>query len=606
MKSIKLRLVIMYIALVFIVMVSCGTFMIYRIKTNEEARVKNELKSDADNIKENIINVYLASEAQSENLSLSGFDDYAESPEEYFQRALKAAVTNSQREWNIIDAGTYKTIASTATSDTFNLPTYKNTAVINAVAGESNFLPGREYSDINGRSRTWMEYASPVKDDLGNMRYVIYVRMDAESVLKSINETTNTIALALVLAILLSGVIGILFSSTLTGPIALLTRKAKELAQGNYQEIEVASKDEIGQLSESFNNMAKELQRSMENMENEKNKMEIVLYNMTDGVLAYDNNGSLIHANAVSQDLLNIKNIDEIPLHEMMEVLAPGTTEFSINDIDNFKGVTLSLGDKFIDASFNPYKNKDNKLEGLVIVLQDITKHKKLDNMRKEFVANVSHEMRTPLTTIKSYTETLLDGAVEQKHLAKDFLEVIAGETDRMTLIVRDLLELSSLDNDQMVLDMQQTSLKQLIKQTVKQNILTAEKQKKELIFEEPDDDMIINIDSARIGQVLGNIISNAIKYSNEGSTIKIYTHDNEKFYKVFVKDNGMGIPKEDIRRIFERFYRVDKARSRALGGTGLGLSIAQEIMQAHGGKISASSELGKGTTMILRFPRSV
>jgi len=148
-------------------------------------------------------------------------------------------------------------------------------------------------------------------------------------------------------------------------------------------------------------------------------------------------------------------------------------------------------------------------------------------------------------------------------------------------------------------------SLKQILKQTVKQHKLTAEKQDKEIILEEPEQEMIVHIDPSRISQVLGNIISNSIKYSGVGSTIRIYTEESRDYYRIYVIDNGIGIPKEDLRRIFERFYRVDKARSRAMGGTGLGLSIAKEIMEAHGGKISASSEFGKGTTMILRFPKT-
>jgi two-component system sensor histidine kinase VicK len=523
---------------------------------------------------------------------------------EYFQRALAGMAQSAQTEINIIDAETGKTLASTATSDMLNMPVYVNSVIISALNGKEAFMSGRKSEDLNGRQLTWMEYARPVAID-GGGAYVVYARMDASGVLRSLSRTTGTISLSIGLAIALSAFIGVLFAGTLTVPIAALTRKAKELAGGGgYQEIAVNSKDEIGQLTQSFNDMARDLNLSMSNMENEKNKLEIVLYNMTDGVLAYDASGSLIHANAVSREMLNIYELETVPLADMARILSGGAkTPGDLNEA--WKGGTLTVGDKFIETGFNPYRNKDGRLEGVVIVLQDITRHKKLDDMRKEFVANVSHEIRTPLTTIKSYAETLLDDGVDNPETARDFLSVINSETDRMTLIAHDLLELSNFDNNRLVLNRERVSLAELVRQSVKAHSLTAEKRGQTLIFDEPKSDMETDIDAPRVSQALYNIISNAMKYSHDGAKIKVYARESAKFLDVFVKDDGIGIPKEDLARIFERFYRVDKARSRALGGTGLGLSIASEIMKAHGGEIKASSELSEGTTMLLRFPRA-
>jgi len=222
--------------------------------------------------------------------------------------------------------------------------------------------------------------------------------------------------------------------------------------------------------------------------------------------------------------------------------------------------------------------------------------------MRKEFVANVSHELRTPLTTIKTYTETLIDGALVDTNVALDFLRVIDSEAQRMALLVTDLLELSKLDNKQLSLDLEILELNTLISQSVIQNSILAEKKNQCIQFSPYSNACFIEADSGRINQVLTNIINNAINYSPTGSSISIDVEDVDKYFRVYIKDNGMGIPREDLRRIFERFYRVDKARSRAMGGTGLGLAIAKEIMEAHNFRITANSELGKGTTMILRF----
>jgi len=228
-----------------------------------------------------------------------------------------------------------------------------------------------------------------------------------------------------------------------------------------------------------------------------------------------------------------------------------------------------------------------------------------LDNMRKDFVANVSHEIRTPLTTIRSYAETLLDGAAEDANLRNEFLNVITNEADRMASIVKDLLELSRFDSNRMEFDFEITDLIALVSANVRQHKISVEKDNKEITFINSLDTAYVYIDPERINQVLNNIIINSFRYSGDDAKTEVEIRESKLFYMVYITDNGIGIPKEDLRMVFERFYRVDKARSRELGGTGLGLSIAKEIMEAHGGRINASSELGRGTTMMLRFPKS-
>jgi two-component system sensor histidine kinase VicK len=219
-------------------------------------------------------------------------------------------------------------------------------------------------------------------------------------------------------------------------------------------------------------------------------------------------------------------------------------------------------------------------------------------------VANVSHELRTPLTTVKSYSETLLDGALEQPEIAHEFLQIIDSEADRMALLVSDLLQLSRFDNNQFELRCSLVRLDEVLQNSYSQHKILAEKKNQKYTYTPMKEAIRVCVDVDRIGQVLSNVIGNAIKYSPEGSTIAIFTTVTEGYVKVYIKDNGIGIPKEDLPRIFERFYRVDKARSRAMGGTGLGLAISKEIMELHGGSINAESEYGKGTTMILWIPK--
>jgi two-component system sensor histidine kinase VicK len=319
----------------------------------------------------------------------------------------------------------------------------------------------------------------------------------------------------------------------------------------------------------------------------------------------------LIHANNSASDLLSAEDFtnytftDMLTFLEISEQFTENQTEGQRTNEASYYEVTRENGEKFLSLNVTPYFNQNRVLEGYVLVIQDITKHKKLDNMRKDFVANVSHEIRTPLTTIKTYSETLIDWVLdENKEMSKELLSVIDSEADRMTFIVQDLLDLSKLDNIQ--LDLQETDLREIIRQCIKQNELFAEQRSMTVEYDDPPLPLAINADVKRINQIINNIISNAIKYTPEGGKVRIYTSESDKYYRIYIKDNGIGIPSDDLRHIFDRFYRVDKARSREMGGTGLGLAIAKEYIEAHGGKITAVSEYGKGTTMLLRFDKLV
>ena len=227
-----------------------------------------------------------------------------------------------------------------------------------------------------------------------------------------------------------------------------------------------------------------------------------------------------------------------------------------------------------------------------------------LDNMRKEFVANVSHELRTPLTSIRTYTETLLEGALEEPETASRFLKIVDDEAQRMSLLVTDLLELSRLDSAKSQLDQDVLDLAGLLRVTIRQSKILAEQKNQEIIFESPDESYFILANAPRINQVISNVLSNSIKYSPENTTITVTVETTDTDFKVHIKDQGVGIPEESLNRIFDRFYRVDKGRSRSMGGTGLGLAIAKEIIEEHGGSLSATSTLGEGTIMTLRLNR--
>lgn len=582
MRSIKWKLIIMYLGLVLIVMIVSGSYILLSLRNIEIEKSRKELELYADKINIQVIE-----------------DNDAERFQENLLRTGPDAVGI---HGNILDANG-DTIASTSTLEG-PYPVYNDQAIIAAMYGMSSFSSGKKSTDSFALLKEWMSYATPIKGEDDKVNYIIYTRLDAGDMRASLDQTTKIIIIAVAISLFLAVIMGYVFAQTLTGPILALTRGAKNMAEGNFeQSLKVRSSDEIGQLTSSFNYMASELTKNMSEISKEKNRLEILLHNMSDGVISFNKDGELMLANTAALEMLEVDKID-------MD-FSTFIREYDINsavylDMGNepSKKVTFPVGKQFINANFTPYYSVAGQIEGLVVVLQDITEQKKLDDMRKEFVANVSHELRTPLTTVKSYTETLMDGAIEDREIAMEFLGIIDGEADRMAFLVRDLLQLSRFDNKQVHLDITQIEMNEFLLLTVKQNKIHAEAKRQVLSFEPYSENVVIYGDRDRVGQVVNNIVTNAMKYSLEQAVIKIYISEEDSYYKISVKDTGMGISREDLPRIFERFYRVDKARSRAMGGTGLGLAIAKEIMESHGGRLTAESEYGKGTVMTMWFPK--
>lgn len=574
----------MYLSLVFMVMIVTGSYILLSMQKTEIDKARTQLALYAEKISEQVVESYEEADFQ------TGIEQFT-----------RTSSSGSQIQGNILN-DRLETVASTTVSQP-PFPEYKNTVVSMALSGEIGFDDSRK--DLESDT-TWICYAMPAMTINGAVKYVVYAQMNASSMQESLAQTTRTIIVAVLLALVLAMLMAYVFSKTITGPIHQLTAKAKLLAEGDLkQTVEVFSEDEIGQLSESFNYMASELNKTVGETFREKNKLEAILHNMTDGVISFDKNGDISHANTVAAEMLEVDKLD-FTLDMFTRKYNLELDEPSETDEDNRTvqlQYTFSVGEKYINAGFSPYFNETEEIEGIVVVLQDITKQKKLDDMRKEFVANVSHEMRTPLTTIKSYTETLMFGALEEKDIAMEFLNIINTETDRMSFLVRDLLQLTRFDNKQVKFKFTKVYINEFISENVRQNKIHAENKKQNLILELwHDDNAYIAADRDRVNQVINNITTNAIKYSPENATIRIYVTEDKNYYKINVSDTGMGISKEDLPRIFERFYRVDKARSRAMGGTGLGLAIAKEIMEGHDGKLTAESEYGKGTKMTMWF----
>lgn len=443
----------------------------------------------------------------------------------------------------------------------------------------------------------YIDYAYPLN------RHIIYVKDNKQELLALNNNVIVIIAQALLIGILLSLVLGFFMSRTLTRPIANLTKKAQSISEGNYaQRIDVKSDDELGKLAATFNDMAVMIKNSMDEISREKNKLETVLQHMNDGVLAFDTDRRLILINSEAKAMLGIKDDTDITFDSYFKSLGLTVTMSELLYLKSMVKQEIEFGGKYFNAFFATFKSDNTALSsGVVVVIQDLTDMQQLELSRREFVANVSHELRTPLTTIKTYAETMAESADGEDD--KHFLGVIIHEVDRMTRIVKDLLTLSSLDHRKLSIFKKEFSIDKLLYEVVTKLSVEAQSLGKKITYTAATELPKICADRDRIEQVIINIISNSVKYTGDNGVIQVFAGFlyNEIYIKI--KDNGIGIPKEDLPKVFERFYRVDKARSREKGGTGLGLSIAYEIIKLHGGTISIDSVRGEGTEVIIKLP---
>jgi len=584
MKSIKWKLALLYLALISIVMISSGTFIVFELQRVENENSRTMLESYVERIREQIARGGIYSR-------------------EDFQALLQHPVAAfSQYRGNILDSAG-NTIATTVET-TPPFTNHRNSVIVSALAGRPAFSANDVNQDMTSmRVRRWMSYAEPFTHN--GESFVIFVQMEADSVNQSMENAVTIIVMASFWALAITSVVGYVFANNITTPIKGLTGKAKEFAAGNLDQelVDVKSEDEIGQLTNSLNHMARELNATILAISEERNKQEIIFQNMSDGIIAFDGRGEVMQFNFAAEDMLG--EIDkDFNLAGLAKIVSVSVEDITKLNSDAVSEATFSRDERYISANFSPYTNKQNEVGGIIAVLQDVTKHKKLDEMRKEFIANVSHEIRTPLTTIKSYSETLLSGAAEDAQIRDKFLKIINDDADRMTFLVKDLLQLSKFDNNQFDYKYRKWDLNYIVKESIFKNKILADNKKQSIYFTPFEGEAEVVVDIDRIGQVLSNIISNAVKYSFEEKAIFVHIEESEKFFKLLVRDEGIGIPKEDLKRVFERFFRVDKARSRAMGGTGLGLPIAQEIMERHGGRIVAQSDIGEGTTMTAFFPK--
>ena len=462
-------------------------------------------------------------------------------------------------------------------------------------------LNEKREGDESDLTASYMDLALPISR--GEEDYVIYILDQRATVRELNNQLFQLIIEALVFGLVISVLLSFLLSRAMVTPIRALTRGAQRVAEGDFgHEIQVESHDEIGVLTNAFNAMSRQLQSTLQEVESERTKLSTLFLHMTDGVVAFNQSGEVIHSNPAAEEMLG----QAIPVgglvtygdlfQDMVPLETVLTTDRDCLEIETVWGERILL---LLLAPFNREKQV-----GVLVVVHDVTQQVKNETMRKEFVANVSHELRTPITNIRSYAETLAENPDLPPDTTASFLGVILSESDRMTHIVQDLLTLSRFDSGHSELNLTTFPFAGLLEESCQAMRIEAQRRGHTLRLEGTGGLPAIRADRERISQVVMNVLSNAIKYTPDGGRIVLTAGCTPDRVWLEVADNGIGIPPEDRDRIFERFYRVDKARSRESGGTGLGLSIAQEIVRQHQGSLTLVDRPGPGTTLRLELKR--
>lgn len=469
--------------------------------------------------------------------------------------------------------------------------------VVQAIRSE---ISGNEIRYSDTIEEEMLYYAVPIKNKgelIGILRTARPIKFIRSVLIEDIKSYLFFFLILAVITILL----GWRLTYTIVKPLETVTETAEKISEGDLSErIPVRRyNSEIEKLARMFNLMADELEDKIIEISQEKNKIEAILESMVDGVIAVDKNGEISLINTAARRIFNIE-AEEIKGKNLITTLFNHRIDMYLQRaFDTKESIKREIKyknpePKIIQATFIPLLDEKQNISGGVIVLTDITELRKLETVRNDFVANVSHELRTPLTSIVGYLDTLLESNVEDPEIRNRFLKIIKEETDRLSILIKDLLNLSKIESQSF--DLKPDDFSEVLDKVV--NLLQKNAEDKNINLKIEIDDKLPPVYMVReqIKQVLINLIDNAIKYTPAGGEIEITVEEEADKVYFSVKDNGMGIPKADQERIFERFYRVDKARSRSLGGTGIGLSIVRNIIKQHGSEIQVKSREGAGS----------
>lgn len=593
-KSIRWRLSILYFVLVFIAMAIVGILVSDRLEDYYLTQVEENLLSISNNT----------------IMSLLPDGDLRDYRAEIQNNIEKIALPSGFNVY-LIDTGDFEVIAASNESvagrnamDLLDAEAIMQTMVDKSTKKyEKNLADGMNISKI---------YARFIPNISGEDRYIVYTSASLTPAYQSLKATSKIIVNAGMVALLVTLIASYIISGSITNPINELNRKANLIARGDFsQRTEVTSNDEIGTLGNTFNFLTERLSETLVEISSEKSKLDAIISNMADGLMAVDENGFVVLYNNSLLRILQVKSIDLYGnnLRQLAKEVGISLNLAEIKKSREEKGegtfvIKIPCG-KTLSVSTAYYNDEAKKLNGYVMLFHDITESQKLEEMRREFVANVSHELKTPITTIKAYAETLNSGMVDDEGTRQEFMNIIEKEADRMTTLVSDLLELSHIDFKKTQVSIQEVEILPLVEECLEHLKMYYEGKQQKILWEDRENPTAL-VDRNKMAQVIVNILSNASKYTAKEGRISLGVKAEDGQVYIRIRDNGIGIPAGEVDRVFERFYRVDKGRARDMGGTGLGLAIARDTVRVMGGDIFARSELGQGSEFIIRIPQKI
>ncbi|EJA1907854.1 cell wall metabolism sensor histidine kinase WalK [Staphylococcus pseudintermedius] len=591
-QSLHTKLVIVYVLLIIIGMQIIGLYFTNSLEKEMTETFKTNISQNAKQIELGIEKIYADG-----NDSGNTQKDIQNLLNEYANR-------NEMIEIRFID------------KDQIIIATSKqsNRTIINQKANDSSIQKalslGQENSDTvlkdygEGKQRVWIKNMPVVTGD--GMIGDIYIESNINQVYDQLSNINQIFIVGTGISLIITVILGFFIARTITKPITDMRNQTVEMSKGNYtQRVKIYGNDEIGELALAFNNLSKRVQEAQANTESEKRRLDSVITHMSDGVIATDRRGRVRIINDMALKMLG-KSKEEVSGHFIFDVLDL-RDEFSLEELnENNDSVLIDINEEegiIARVNFSTIVQDTGFVTGYIAVLHDVTEQQQIERERREFVANVSHELRTPLTSMNSYIEALEEGAWRDESIAPQFLSVTHEETERMIRLVNDLLHLSKMDNETETITKEIVDFNMFINKIINRHEMAA----KDTTFvrDIPRETIFTEVDPDKMTQVFDNVITNAMKYSRGEKRVEFHVKHNPVHSRltIRIKDNGIGIPINKVDKIFDRFFRVDKARTRKMGGTGLGLAISKEIVEAHNGRIWANSVEGQGTSIFITLP---
>lgn len=595
-QSIYFKIPLLFLFILLISFQFIGVFFIDQLESQTINQAKAQINTQADFLMNNVVNVMVnnAEDSQQTYVQLNQTLDTFTST-----LPVRINVVNNSETIIATNQGSELSLIGTQTTE----PEVRN-VILNRSMMEL------ESYDNETKTPQYQIIKPLLTPDGTSTLGALLIETNLNQVYQQNNNIIDLFVQATFLAIVIAIVIALVLSQGLTRPIEEMRQQALRISEGVYNyPATIYGTDELGELANTINELAIKVKDAQESTESERQRLDGILRHMTDGVIGTDHRGKVLLVNDRALSLLNLRE-DQAHGQSILKLLGI-EDQFKLNDLFRKEQEILMVQDdaeqSIYKGEFSIIKRDSGFISGLVCVLTDVTEQQKTEQERRDFVSNVSHELRTPLTSIKSYSEALAEGAWQDESIAPHFLEVIESESNRMIRMISNLLDLSKIDGGQIVLNKDYVDLKRVLNFILDRLEFTVandpDGENYQIVREFTPRDIYVDIDQDRMTQVIDNLLNNAIKYSPDGGTVTVRLSEEQGYVKVSVIDEGLGISKSDAERLFERFYRVDKARSREQGGSGLGLAISKEVIELHGGQIWVESVEGKGSNFSFTLP---